>query len=108
MTGLVPCTVLAALVGSTATLTAQLYSSTGPNDIFTPVPGAVVTLSPTMTGIVSIGTVANGVTTGLNIPVGTQTRLMFVVTAELTGIASSQNVQGNVSGGVQMASNPPN
>ncbi|WP_414826713.1 exosporium glycoprotein BclB-related protein [Bacillus nakamurai] len=63
------------LVGSTVTITAQLYSSTVPNNTFTPIPGAAVTLSPPLTGILSIGTIINGITTGLNISVTPQTRI---------------------------------
>ncbi len=55
------------LVGSTVTITAQLYSSTVPNNLFTPIPGAIVTLAPSLTGILSIGNISNGITTGLNI-----------------------------------------
>ncbi|WP_349629775.1 exosporium glycoprotein BclB-related protein, partial [Lysinibacillus sp. D4A1_S13] len=52
-----------ALVGSTVTITAQLYRSTVPNNTFTPIPGASVTLDPPFTGILSIGRVSNGITT---------------------------------------------
>ncbi|WP_307591734.1 exosporium glycoprotein BclB-related protein [Paenibacillus wynnii] len=58
-----------ALIGTTITVTAQLYISTTPDNIFTPVPGTLVTLSPAVTGVVSIGTISNGLTTGLSIAV---------------------------------------
>lgn len=67
-----------ALVGSTVTITAQLYSSTTPNNLFTPIPGAVATLAPALTGIVALGGTSNGITTGLSIPVTAQTRLLMV------------------------------
>jgi BclB C-terminal domain-containing protein len=94
-------TVALALVGSTVTLTAQLYESTTPDNVFTPVPGAIVTLAPALTGVVAIGTIATGNVTGLNIPVTQGTRLMFVISAELTaGLPVAAIIVGDVSGGV--------
>ena len=66
------------LVGSTITLTAQLFRSTTPNNTFTAVPGAVVTLSPALTGILSLGTISSGLTSGLSIPVTAGDRLLMV------------------------------
>ena len=91
------------LVGSTVTLTAQLYSSPTPNNIFTAVPGAVVTSAPPLTGIVAIGTVSNGITTGLSIPVTAQTRLLYVVSAQVTaGLDVATTVTGYTSGGIEL------
>lgn len=56
------------LVGTTVTLTAQLYQSTTPGNIFTPIAGAIVILAPPLTGVLSIGTISSGITTGLSIP----------------------------------------
>ncbi|WP_326832668.1 exosporium glycoprotein BclB-related protein [Bacillus nakamurai] len=88
------------LVGSTVTITAQLYSSTVPNNTFTPIPGAAVTLSPPLTGILSIGTIINGITTGLNISVTPQTRLLMVFSATATGLSFINTVAGYASAGV--------
>ncbi|HEY8911149.1 MAG TPA: hypothetical protein VIM51_12865 [Desulfosporosinus sp.] len=38
------------LVGSTIAITAQLYSSTTPDNTFSPVAGTAVTLAPALTG----------------------------------------------------------
>ena len=73
------------LIGSTVTVSAQLFESTTPDDIFVEVPGAVVTLTPPLTGLISIGDVSSGVTTGLNIPVTAGTRLLLIFSAEVTG-----------------------
>ena len=75
----------ASLLGSTVTISAQLYSSTTPDDNFAPVAGTTVTLAPSLTGIVAIGTDLNGITTGLSIPVTAETRLMMVFSAAVTG-----------------------
>ncbi|WP_286676824.1 exosporium glycoprotein BclB-related protein [Cytobacillus oceanisediminis] len=70
---------------STVTVKAQLYQSTAPNNIFTPIPGAVVTLSPSLSGVINTGTILNGITSGLSIPVTEQTRLLMVFSASVTG-----------------------
>lgn len=87
MTVFTSTTVAQALVGTTVTVTAQLYTSTTPDNTFTPVPGAVVTASPPLTGVVPIGSISNGITTGLSIPITAQTRGVIVVSAEATGIS---------------------
>lgn len=88
------------LIGTTVTLTGQLYASTAPNNSFSPVAGTQVTLAPAMTGVVAIGTISNGITTGLSIPVTPQTRLLYVVSASATGLTLVNTVQGYWSGAV--------
>lgn len=96
-------TISLALVGSTVTITAQLYSSTTPDNTFTIVPGAAVTLAPAITGIVAVGTIANGTTTGLSIPVTNQTRLLMVFSATASGISLLNTVAGNASAGLAIS-----
>ncbi|WP_330999687.1 exosporium glycoprotein BclB-related protein, partial [Bacillus amyloliquefaciens] len=91
------------LVGSTVTITAQLYSSTVPNNTFTPIPGASVTLAPPLTGVLSIGSISNGITTGLNIAVTPQTRLLMVFSATATGLSLINTVAGYASAGVTIS-----
>lgn len=88
------------LVGSTVTVSGQLFESTSPDNQFTSIPGASITLSPALTGILPMGTVANGITTGLNIPVTAQTRVLFVGSATATGVSLINSVQGYWSGGI--------
>nr|WP_306220711.1 exosporium glycoprotein BclB-related protein [Cohnella sp. WQ 127256] len=91
------------LVGSTVSITAQLYQSTVPNNTFIPIPGAVVTLGPAHTGILAVGTQSNGATTGLNIPVAANTRLLLVYTATVTaGLDVSTTLLGYASAGVNI------
>jgi len=90
-------------VGSTVTITAQLFQSTTPNDTFTPVVGAVVTLAPALTGIVAIGTTSNGTTTGLSIPVTNQTRLLLVFSITATGLSLLNTVTGFASAGIAIS-----
>lgn len=89
-----------ALIGSTVTLTAQLYQSSSFNNVFTPVPGATVTLAPSLTGVIALGSVSNGITTGLSIPVTAQTRLLMVITATATGLTLINTVNGYTSAGL--------
>ena len=87
------------LVGSTVTITGQLYESTAPNNTFTPIPGAIVTLAPPFTGILAIGTISNGITTGLSIPVTAQTRLLMVFSASVTAGLDIATVISGYGGG---------
>lgn len=96
-------TVALSLVGSSITVQAQLYQSTTPNNIFTPIPGAVVTLAPALTGIIAVGTLVNGITTGLNIPVTPQTRLLLVFSTTATGVSLLNSVVGYASAGLSIA-----
>ncbi|MBU3166315.1 bclB domain-containing protein [Clostridium estertheticum] len=89
-----------ALVGSTVTITAQLYSSTTPDNTFTPIPGAVATLAPPLTGIVGLGGTSNGITTGLSIPVTAQTRLLMVFSSTAAGLSLINTVTGYASAGI--------
>jgi len=92
-----------ALVGSEVTISAQLYSSPAPDDSFAPVPGAVVTLAPPLTGLISIGDNVSGITTGLSIPVTAGTRLLMVFSAAVTGgIDIAAAVAGFASAGLSI------
>jgi BclB C-terminal domain-containing protein len=95
-------TMALALVGTTVTVTAQLYQSTTPDNIFTAIPGAVVTLSPPLTGIITLGNISTGITTGLSIPVTSQTRLMMVYSCTAAGVGLINTVGGYASAGVNI------
>ncbi|RPK30796.1 exosporium glycoprotein BclB-related protein [Paenibacillus xylanexedens] len=90
------------LVGSTVTITAQLFSSPAPNNAFTAAPGALVTLAPPLTGLIALGSISNGITTGLAIPVTAETRLLLVFSATATGLTLLNTVVGYASGGVNI------
>jgi BclB C-terminal domain-containing protein len=74
------------LVGTTLTVSAQLYTSSTPDNTFVAVPGANVIAAPPLTGVDAIGTVSSGITTGLSIPVTAGTRGVIVVSVEATGL----------------------
>lgn len=88
------------LVGSTVTITATLYQSTAPNNSFTAVPGATVTLAPPLTGILSVGSISSGIVTGLNIAATAETRFLLVFTATASGLSLVNTVAGYASAGI--------
>lgn len=91
------------LLLSTVTVTAQLFSSSTPNNTFTAVPGAAVNLVPALTGTLAIGTISSGVISGLAIPVTAKTRLLLVFSANVTaGVDVATTVAGYASAGVKI------
>ena len=91
------------LVGTTVTITAQLYSSTTPNNTFTPIAGTALTLAPTLTGSVALGDISNGILTGLSIPVTAQTRLLMVFSSTAAGLSPINTITGYCSAGITIA-----
>lgn len=91
------------LIGSTITINAQLYSSSTPDNTFSPIPGALVTLAPPLTGILTIGSISSGITTGLSIPVTAQTRLLLVASITASGVNLIDTVSGYLSGSVTIS-----
>ena len=85
----------------TVTLRAQLYESTTPNNTFTAVAGALVNMQLPALGI-AIGGTLNGITTGLNIAVTPQTRLLMVYSVVVNGITVATTVAGYASAGVTL------
>lgn len=81
-------------------ITAQLYQSTAPDNSFAAVPGAIVTLAPTLSGIISIGDFASGITTGLSIPVTAETRLLLVFSITADGLTVVNTLEAFLGGGV--------
>ncbi|WP_347491650.1 exosporium glycoprotein BclB-related protein [Desulfoscipio sp. XC116] len=96
-------TLALSLIGTTITITAQLYSSPTPDNTFQPIPGAVVTLSPALTGVIALGDISSGATTGLSIPVTEGTRLLMVFSATASGLDLVNTATGYVSAGVAIS-----
>ena len=95
-------TVGLSLIGSTVTIRAQIYQSATPNNVFSPIAGTQINLTPSLSGIISIGTLLNGALTGLNIPVTAQTRLMLVFSATASGVTLLNTVAGYASAGLSI------
>lgn len=81
---------------------AQIYQSTTPNNVFAPIAGTLINLTPALTGVISIGTLLNGAITGLNIPVTARTRLMLVFSATASGLTLINTVAGYASAGLSI------
>lgn len=90
------------LIGTNLTVQAQLYQSTTPDNTFTPIAGTAVSLTPTLTGIISIGDIVTGTLTGLNIPVTAGTRLLMVFSLTADGISLINTLTGYASAGVNI------
>jgi BclB C-terminal domain-containing protein len=91
------------LAGTDLTVTAQLYESTTPNNIFSPVAGTAIALTPPFSGIISVGDIATGSLTGLSIPVVTGTRLLMVFSVTAEGLSLINTVTGYASAGVSIS-----
>ncbi|KEQ26352.1 hypothetical protein ET33_31275 [Paenibacillus tyrfis] len=76
----------------TATVSAQLYKAPATNNTYDPI-GPVITLSPTLTGLINAGFSLHNTATGLSIPVAAEDRLMMVysstVPSGVLGVASA-------------------
>lgn len=88
------------LIGSTVVVTAQIYQSATPNNVFSPIAGTLINLTPSLTGVISVGTLLNGSLTGLSIPVTARTRLMLVLSASASGLTLLNTVVGYASAGL--------
>lgn len=93
------------LTDTNVTIHAQLYRSPGPapDNFFSPIENATVTLAPALTGNIIGGTVSSGIVSGLSIPVTAGTRILFVLTATASGATLANTITGYASGGVSIA-----
>ncbi len=60
-------------------------------------------MSPPLTGIVGIGAVSAGLTTGLTVAVTPQTRLLLVFSTTATGLSLINTVAGYASAGIAIS-----
>lgn len=90
------------LVGSTITISAQLYASATPNNSFAAL-GTPVQLTPSLTGTLNVGDSSANTVSGLNIAVTAGTRLMMVFTATASGLTLVNTVTGYASAGVAIS-----
>jgi hypothetical protein len=80
------------LVGSTLTLTAQLYRVDMNSYLAVPLAGAFCDGVPALTGVVAAHTRGSCQVTGLSIPVASSSGLFVVVSATATGVALINSV----------------
>ncbi len=91
-----------ALLGSNVNISAQLYTATAGSNNFIPVAGATVALTPALSALVTIGTTATGITTGLNIPITAGSRYILVYSATMDGLSVATTVNGYASAGINI------
>lgn len=83
-------------------LHAEVYQSNALNNIFTAIPETLVTLTPVVPGLATLGTVLHGVTNNISVPVTPQTRLMMVFWAVGSGVAPLNDIRGYASAGINI------
>ncbi len=89
------------LLGTNLTVKAQLYRSNSIiSNFFTPVSGAEVFLSPSLTGTINVGSTCSGITSDLSIPVTAQYRYLLVFTTTATGLSLINSINGYASAGL--------
>ena len=88
------------LTNTFVTISARLYKSDTPDNNFEEIPGTLITLTPSITGQVPVNTVVRGTLSNLNIPVTTETRLLFVFSARSEGERFQNSIIGYASGGL--------
>lgn len=91
-------TVALSLLGTNITVRAELYFSD--TNCFRVLPDAFVDLSPTLNGIINIGSQVKGTRSGLNIPVSEGTRLLMIFSVRASGLSLVNSVLGFASAGV--------
>ena len=92
-----------ALVGTTGTITAQLYTSSAGDNTLTAVAGATCTMAPPLTGVLGIGTLTYCTTTGLSIAVTNQTTGVLVISATAAGLSLVNTFTGYASASLTVA-----
>ncbi|KAA5532494.1 hypothetical protein F0919_17060 [Taibaiella lutea] len=96
-------TAAVSLLGTSVNINAQLYSAPSGSNTFSPVPGAVVTLAPGLSGVsLAIGTTATGITTGLSIPVVAGNRYLLVFSSTASGLNLVNTIAGYASAGINI------
>ncbi|WP_206659645.1 exosporium glycoprotein BclB-related protein [Halobacillus litoralis] len=91
------------IIGSTATVTAELYIASQDSNIFSPT-GASVTLSPSYTGVININDTSSGINDTLSLPVTAGERLLMVFSVEITdGIPLAVTLTGAAGAGVSIS-----
>lgn len=93
-------TIALGFIGTTVSIQAQVFAAPVGSNIFTSV--ASVTLAPSLTGPIAIGTTSTGTASGLGIALATGDRVMVVFTATATGLSLANVVTGYASAGLSI------
>lgn len=90
------------LIGTTITITAQLFRSTTIDNTFKPIPGAIVKLGPALTDKVILGSVCKGISTNLFIDINQEDRLLLAFSSTASGISLINTITGYASAGLNI------
>ena len=82
-----------------ATVTASIYRALPATNTFSPI--ASVVLVPSLTGIISTGTILTGTANGLAVPLSDGQRLLLVLSLDVIGDIAS-TIVGSVSAGINI------
>jgi BclB C-terminal domain-containing protein len=91
------------LIGTTVTQQVSVWKAGTPDGPYSPIPGATATLAPSLTGILPIGTTADGTTTGLSIPVVAGDRLLVVYSVTSAGVQLLNSVSARVTSSIAIS-----
>jgi BclB C-terminal domain-containing protein len=89
------------LVGSTIQITFTIYTAAANSNTFSPT-SATVTLTPDLTGSITLGTVSTGIAT-VSVSIVAGTRLLLVSSATATGVSLLNTVAGYISAGISLS-----
>ena len=103
LSGFASLTAAVALLSTRITLTLQVYGSNGPGNVYTPIPGATLTLAPGLVNVVNVGMVSSGSTSGLAIPVTQGENLIVVFSDVAEGLTLASAISANVSASVAIS-----
>ena len=73
-----------------------------PDNTFSPISSTLATLSPAITGVVSVGTISSAILTGLSISITAQTRLLLVFSMTSSGVSLINTIEGYASAGINI------
>jgi BclB C-terminal domain-containing protein len=90
------------LLLSTVTITAQVYRAVAGSNVFTPTT-AVLTLAPSLTGLILIGNLSFASSSSISVPVAQGDRLLMVFSASASGISLVNTVIGGASAGLTIS-----
>lgn len=90
------------LIGTTINVQAEIYKADSNSNSFTPIIGSAVSLAPSLTGIISIGSTSDGSVKGINTAVQAGDRLMLVFSSTASGLSLINTVTGYASAGIEI------
>ena len=95
-------TVALTLIGSTITITAQVFRAPAGSNTFSPTT-AVLNLAPPLSGVIAIGSLSFASSSTISVPVAQGDRLLMVFSATAGGLSLINTVTGGASAGLTIS-----